>query len=113
MPEQLKDAYLEINPDKDALHKMYERDVARMQSFPDIKEEDIKAISAPALIICGDNDVATPEHAVEMYRKIHNAKLMIFPGGHGEYLGEITTVKPGQNEYPALPIIESFLTEAK
>jgi pimeloyl-ACP methyl ester carboxylesterase len=113
MPQQLKDAYLEINPDKDALYKMYERDIARMQSFKDIREEDIKSIKAPALIICGDNDVARPEHAVEMFRNMQHAKLMISPGGHGEYMGEITTVKPGQTEYPVLSIIESFLTETK
>jgi pimeloyl-ACP methyl ester carboxylesterase len=112
MPQPLKDAYLQINPDTNALYTMYKRDVARMQSFKDIKEEDIKAIKAPALIICGDNDVARPEHEVEMYRQMQHAKLMILPGGHGEYIGEITTVKPGHNEYPVLPVIETFLNEA-
>jgi len=109
MPQPYKDAYLKINPDTNALYTMYKRDVARMQSFQDIKEEDIKAIKAPALIIIGDNDVAQPEHAVEMFRKMQHAKLAIFPGGHGEYMGELTTVKPGQNEYPALSIIKDFL----
>ena len=112
MPQQLKDAYLQINPDKNALHTMYERDVARMQSFKDIKEEDIKGIKAPALIIAGDKDVVSPEHAVEMYRNIEHAQLAIFPGGHGDYIGEITTAKPGQNNYAALPVIEAFLSEA-
>ena len=112
MPQPLKDAYLEINPDTNALYTMYKRDVARMQSFKDIKEEDIKAIKAPALIICGDNDVVRPEHAVEMWRQMQHAQLMILPGGHGEYMGEITTVKPGHNEYPVLSIIETFLKEA-
>lgn len=112
MPQALKDAYLEINPNPDALLTMYKRDVARMQSFKDIKEEDIRAIQAPALIVIGDNDVVRPEHAVEMYRQIKNAKLMILPGGHGDYIGEITTVKPGQNEYPAFSVIETFLSEA-
>lgn len=111
MPEPLKDAYLAINSNKDALHKMYERDVARMQSFQDINDDDIKAIKAPALIIIGDNDVVRPEHAVEMYRQMQHAKLMILPGGHGEYIGEITTLKPGHNNYPALQIIETFLSE--
>ena len=111
MPQPLKDAYLEINPDKEALHRMYKRDVERMQAFKDIKEDDIKAIAAPALIIVGDNDVVRPEHAVEMFRQMQHAKLTILPGGHGEYIGEITTIKPGQNNYPALQVIETFLTE--
>jgi pimeloyl-ACP methyl ester carboxylesterase len=111
MPQALKDAYLQINPDKDALYTMYKRDVARMQSFKDIKEEHIKAIKVPALIIAGNNDVVRPEHAVEMYRQLQHAQLMILPGGHGDYIGEITTVKPGHHDYPALPIIEAFLNE--
>jgi pimeloyl-ACP methyl ester carboxylesterase len=111
MPQPLKDAYLQINPDTNALYTMFKRDVARMQSFKDMKEEDIRSIKAPALIIVGDKDVASPEHAVEMYRQMQHAKLMIMPGGHGDYMGEITTLKPGQNEYPALPVIEAFLNE--
>ena len=111
MPQPYKDAYLKINPDKDALHRMYERDVARMQSFPEIKEEDIKSIKVPALIIIGDNDVVRPEHAVEMFRQMQHAKLAILPGGHGDYIGELTTLKPGQKEFVGLPIIETFLKE--
>jgi pimeloyl-ACP methyl ester carboxylesterase len=112
MPQAYKDAFLEINPDTNALHKMYERDVTRMQTFKEIKEEDIKAITAPVLIICGDNDVVRPEHAVEMYRQIQHAELAILPGGHGDFIGELTTLKPGQNEFPALAIIEEFLNKA-
>ncbi len=81
MPQPYKDAFLAINPSKDALYRMYERDVARMQSFTDMKETDIKAIQAPALIIIGDNDVVRPEHAVEMFRIMQHAQLAIFPVG--------------------------------
>jgi pimeloyl-ACP methyl ester carboxylesterase len=109
MPQPYKDAFLKINPDKDALYAMYKRDVTRMQTFTDIKDEAIKGIQAPALIIAGNKDVVTPEHAVEMYRQIPNATLMILPGGHGDCIGELTTLKPGQKEYAALPVIESFL----
>jgi pimeloyl-ACP methyl ester carboxylesterase len=112
MPQGLKDAFLKINPDKDALYAMYKRDVARMQSFTDMKEEDIKVIQAPALIIAGDKDVVSPEHCVEMYRQMQHAQLAVFPGGHGDYIGEITSLKPGQHKYPALSIIEAFLKVA-
>ena len=44
MPQAYKDAFLEINPNTNALHRMYERDVTRMQAFKEIKEEDIKSI---------------------------------------------------------------------
>jgi pimeloyl-ACP methyl ester carboxylesterase len=75
MPQPYKDEYLKINPDTTALYRMYERDVARMQSFPDISEEQMKSIKAPAFIIIGDRDITTPEHAVEMHRIISNSRL--------------------------------------
>jgi pimeloyl-ACP methyl ester carboxylesterase len=109
MPKQLKEAFLAVNPDQNALFASYKRDVARMQSFTDMKEEDIKGIKAPTLIIAGDKDVVTPEHAVEMSRQIPNAQLLIWPGGHGDYIGEITTVKATENHYPVLSAIEDFL----
>src|SRR6478609_9099608 len=62
MPQPYKDAFLKINPNTKALHRMYERDVARMQSFPDITDEQMKSIKAPAFIIMGDKDVTTPAH---------------------------------------------------
>lgn len=112
MPQPYKDAFLQINPDPNALHRMYERDVARMQSFRDVSDADIASIPAPALIIIGDNDVVRPEHAVEMYRKMKHARLAIFPGGHGEYMGELTTLRPGdRGDYPAVKVIETFLNE--
>lgn len=112
MPKPLAHAFLQINPDTAGLHRMIDRDVARMRSFPDISEEDIASIQAPALIIAGDQDVVRPEHAVEMYRAMQHATLVILPGGHGEYMGEITTLKPGRHDYPVLAIIEEFLGDS-
>lgn len=111
MPPQLKEAFLSVNPDQKALFTSYRRDVARMQSFTDMNVEDIKGIKAPTLIIVGDKDVVTPEHAVEMSRQIPNAQLLIWPGGHGDYIGEITTIKPGITNYPVLSAIEAFLVQ--
>lgn len=111
MPQPYKDAFLAINPSQDALYNMYRRDVSRMQTFTSIPDNDIAKIAAPALIIMGDKDVATPEHAVEMYRKMQHARLAIFPGGHGECIGELFAMKAGQTDFPALPVIETFLSE--
>jgi pimeloyl-ACP methyl ester carboxylesterase len=109
MPQPLKDAYSQINPDKDALYAMYKRDVARMQSFKDIKEDDIKAINASAFIIIGTEDVVLPEHAVEMYRLLPHGQLAILPGAHGEYIGEITTPQDINLITATISMIEKFL----
>lgn len=89
MPAALKDAFLQVNPDPKALYRMYERDVARMQSFPDISDEEMQAIRAPSLIIAGDLDVVSAGHLVQMHQMLPNSRLAILPGGHGDYIGEI------------------------
>jgi pimeloyl-ACP methyl ester carboxylesterase len=111
MPQPYKDAYLKINPDTNALYAMYKRDVTRMQSFKDVSEEDMKAIKAPAFIMSGDADVARPEHTVEMYRLLPHARLAIFPGRHGEYIGEITTPQDTVLIAATISMIEKFLGE--
>ena len=111
MPQPYKDAFLKINPDTNALHKMYERDVARMQSFPDLSEEQMKSIKVPAFIICGDKDVVTPEHSVEMHRLISNSRLAIIPGGHGDYIGELTTPQNSSLISATVSMINKFLNE--
>jgi len=111
MPQPLKDAFLKENPDTVALHKMCERDITRMQSFKDISEELMKTIKAPAFIIIGNADVVRPEHAVEMYRLLPHAKLAILPGGHGEYIGEITTPQDSTLIAETVLMINKFLNE--
>ena len=113
MPQPLKDAFLKENPDTVALHKMCERDITRMQSFQDISEELMKTIKAPAFIIIGDADVVRPEHAVEMYRLLPHAKLAILPGGHGDYIGEITTSQDSTLIAATVLMINKFLNEPK
>ncbi|MEP6555608.1 MAG: alpha/beta hydrolase [Ferruginibacter sp.] len=111
MPQIYKDAFLQINPDTNALHRMYERDVARMQAFPNITDEQMKAIKAPAFIIIGDKDVVTPEHAVEMHRLLPGSQLAIIPGGHGDYIGEITAPQNSTLIAATISMINKFLNE--
>lgn len=110
MPEQLKTAYKETASNPEGLQVMHDRDAKRMVHFKDIPDEKIKAIQAPALIIIGDKDIILPEHALEMHRQIANSQLAIIPGGHGEYIGEITTLDADFKESTlVVPLIEKFL----
>jgi pimeloyl-ACP methyl ester carboxylesterase len=111
MPQPYKDAFLKINPDTKALHRMYERDVARMQSFPDIPDEEMRSIKVPAFIIIGDRDVTTPEHACEMQRLISNSRLAIIPGGHGDCIGELTAPQDSVIIAATVSMINKFLSE--
>jgi pimeloyl-ACP methyl ester carboxylesterase len=110
MPEGLRDAFLKINPDSAALLNMFNKDVERMATFKDWKDEDLKSIKAPALIINADKDVILPEHALKMSQLIPNARLVILPGVHGECIGEVETasLKSKQPQF-VVELIKEFL----
>jgi pimeloyl-ACP methyl ester carboxylesterase len=110
MPEQLKEGYKKVAADTKGLQIMHDRGVKRVVNFKDIPNEQIKSIKAPTLIIIGDKDIITPEHAIELHRQIANSELAIIPGGHGEYIGEVTTITPDFKEsHLVVPMIEKFL----
>lgn len=112
MPEQLKTGYKKVAANKNGLQLMHDRDAKRMVNFKDIPDEQIKSIKAPTLIIIGDKDIITPEHAIEIHRKITNSELAIIPGGHGEYIGEVTTITSDFKESDLVaPMIEKFLNK--
>ncbi len=51
-----------------------------LRTQPNIPLEDLKKITAPVLLLSGDNDIIKEEHTVEMYQNIPNAQMCIFPG---------------------------------
>lgn len=112
MPQPYKDAYLNASAHPENLKIMCDKCAKRMVDFKDINDKQLQSIKAPVLIVIGDADVMTPEHAVEMHRLIPNSQLAIIPGGHGEYIGEITTLKPEtKNTEFITPLIEKFLNQ--
>jgi len=110
MPQPLKDAFLKVNPDPAKLKTMHDKDAERMRHFTDVPDADVRAIRAPTLILIGDRDIVKPEHAIELARLIPNARLMIVPGGHGDYLGEAVMTQRATRE-PELTagFVEEFL----
>jgi len=89
MPQPLKDEFLRVNPDPAKLRNMHDKDLARMRSFEDVPDEALRALRAPTLVLLGDRDVTRLEHAIEITRLIPDARLLVVPGGHGDYWGEI------------------------
>jgi pimeloyl-ACP methyl ester carboxylesterase len=110
MPQQLKDAFLRVKPDVQQLKTMHDKDAARMQSFTDVPDDSVRSVRAPTLIVLGDQDIVKPEHAVELTRLISGARLLILPGGHGDYLGEAVMAQK-ETRYPELTarLIAEFL----
>jgi len=114
MPQAFKDEFLKLNNDPDALMNMFQKDVQRMQTFKGWPDDALHSIRATTLVLSGDHDVATPEHAVELFRLIPRCSLAIIPGGHGAALGEITTLvnDKWKQEY-VVQLIEQFLMQAE
>lgn len=110
MPQPYKDAFLEVTPDSTRLMNMYSQCAQRMINFKEFTDDQIKSIKASVLLINGDKDVATSEHMVAMSKLIPDCQLAIIPGGHGTYMGEITTLKADYKEQEFIvPLIEKFL----
>ena len=110
MPAPLKEGYLKINNDSAGLQAMFDKDVNRMLQFKDWGDQALRSIQAPTFIIAGDHDVVTPEHAVKMSQLIPNAQLMILPGTHGSFIGEVCTATEGSKIPGAtVAIIQEFL----
>jgi pimeloyl-ACP methyl ester carboxylesterase len=110
MPQPLKDAFLRVNPNVQQLKTMHDKDAARMLSFKDIPDDSVRSVLAPTLIVLGDQDIVRAEHAVELTRLISGARLLILPGGHGDYLGEAVMTQT-HTRYPELAarLIGEFL----
>jgi pimeloyl-ACP methyl ester carboxylesterase len=112
MPQALKEGFLKVTPDSAKLMNMYQKCADRMNNFSDVPDELLKSIQRPVLFINGNTDVALPEHIVAMCRLISGSQMAIVPGGHGDYLGEVTTLKPGYKDSDfVVPMMERFLEE--
>jgi len=81
----VSDAYARLSPDGPDHWPIVLGRLQRMWPVePNFTREEMQSIKAPTLIIIGDGDIVTPEHAVEMFRTIPNAQLCVVPhAGHG------------------------------
>ncbi|MGH3588840.1 MAG: alpha/beta fold hydrolase, partial [Pseudonocardia sp.] len=89
MPEVYKAADRELNPDPAHQQELFENDSQQMLRFTDWPDAELAAMTVPTLFVCGDRDVIRVEHVVEMARLTPGARLLVLPGTHGDYLGEL------------------------
>ncbi len=112
MPALLKTGYLMVAPNKNHLQVMFDKDKERMLTFKDLTDDDMRSIRAATLLMVADHDVVTPGHAVKMSHLIPDARLVILPGTHGSFIGEVSTVKKSSIllEMTAV-LVEEFLND--
>ena len=85
LSQPVSDGYAQLSPDG-AEH--WPVVLGRLKTMwaaePSFTNEELQSIEAPTLLVVGDRDIVTPEHAVEMFRTIPGAQLCIVPdAGHG------------------------------
>lgn len=113
MPEVLKQEFRKVNPDPNALLVMFKRDSDRMNAFKDIPSDQLRSLKAPVLVIVAQKDVMSVESALRVSQQIPQARLLVLPGGHGNYLGEVSAGPPIPQgpEFTAASVSEFLLAK--
>ena len=113
LPQPYREADLAVSGDPAHAERMFHLDRELMLTgFTDWPDALVASITAPALVVAADQDVIRTEHAVLLASLIPNARLLIVPGSHGDYLGELAASggDPGPLQR-TLPFIADFLDD--
>jgi pimeloyl-ACP methyl ester carboxylesterase len=76
---QLRGAYEKVAPHPEHWPTTVSKAMKMGVEFKGWPEDGLRKIQAPVLIVVGDGDMVRPEHAVELFRLLPNAKLAILP----------------------------------
>jgi pimeloyl-ACP methyl ester carboxylesterase len=84
-PEFLIESYAAISPDGADHWPVVKRKLDEMHTAgPTLTTDDLNAIACRALVMIGDDDEVTLEHAIDFYRALPRGELAIVPGtSHG------------------------------
>jgi pimeloyl-ACP methyl ester carboxylesterase len=84
-PEILARGYAELSPDGADHYPVVAAKLARMNwEEPTLTKAELGQVTARTLVMLGDDDEVTLEHAVAMYRGLADAELAVVPGtSHG------------------------------
>jgi pimeloyl-ACP methyl ester carboxylesterase len=84
-PEVLQHGYAELSPDGPDHYPIVAAKLARMNwEEPTLASSDLSGVTSQTLVMLGDDDEVTLEHAIEMYRGLPDAELAVVPGtSHG------------------------------
>jgi pimeloyl-ACP methyl ester carboxylesterase len=81
LPPMLREAYEQLSPDgADHFPVVFDKLIAAWRSGPKHALGDLARISAPTLVMVGDDDVLTADHAAAIQRTIPDAQLAVVPG---------------------------------
>lgn len=77
----LESMYGAVSPDgAEHFAVVAEKTMTMIHNEPTMSEADLESISAPALVISGDDDAIHLEHTIALYRALPNSRLAVVPG---------------------------------
>lgn len=112
--------YMRIAPHPENFATLFAKKTAMDRQLHDIPAENIRELRSPTLLIIGDSDLITPEHAVEFFRLVGggvfgdmppglpNSQLAILPGtSHVSIVEQTELLAPIINAFLDKPISEA------
>jgi pimeloyl-ACP methyl ester carboxylesterase len=78
--KSFREAYAKVAPNPDRWPTLIEKGRDMYLGFQGWKAEDLRRLAAPLLVMAGDRDFVTLEHATELYRLVPKGELAILPG---------------------------------
>jgi pimeloyl-ACP methyl ester carboxylesterase len=111
LPEIYRQADLAASGDPEHAEAMFNLDRELMLTgFTDWPDVLVASITAPTLVVAADHDVIRTGHTVLLASLIPEARLLIVPGNHGDYLGELMAAAGDSGPLErTLPFIAGFL----
>ena len=110
LPAPYREADIAVSGDPAHAERMFDLDREQMLTgFTDFPDAVLASIGAPTLVVAADQDVVRPAHTVLLASLIPNARLLIVPGNHGNYLGELAAAGDPAPLARTLPFLTDFL----
>jgi pimeloyl-ACP methyl ester carboxylesterase len=83
LPPFLREMYAAVSPDGPAhFDVVWDKLSPAWTSFPLVDLAELEHLTAPTLVVAGDHDMVTVEHAAIVSRAIPNGRLALIPGEH-------------------------------
>lgn len=80
-PKMLRDRYAERSPDgAEHFAAVFEKSRAMWAVEPTLTPDDLRRISAPALVLVADDDLMTLAHTTSLYESLPQGQLAVVPG---------------------------------
>jgi pimeloyl-ACP methyl ester carboxylesterase len=91
LPPFLREMYAEVSSDgPDHFDVVFEKLSPAWTALPYVELSELPRVAAPTLVMAGDHDMVTPEHAAAIARAIPQGRLAVVPGDHS-----VPLEKPG------------------